>query len=359
MPELHTYRIRVAFLAVIVTFCMSCEEHGAEPAPVVKLTGHTLPIEALAYSPDGRLAVSGSRDETVRLWDLQSGKELRRFAGHTEQVVAVAFSPDGKLIASGSGDRNVARLNPKAPNDCSVRVWDVTSGKEVQRLEAHTFEACSVTFSPDGRTLASGGADRLCILWDVETGRERVRLPARNGPVESLTFSPDGGRLLCATSTRAKAEISLWNAGTAELIRTYGEAFMDVSCVAFSADGELIATGHDGRLAPPSGSLARGRDLYPDCSVRIWETRSGKLLHRFAWKDSGPADVAFSPGANRVGAISPGTIRMWKLPEGQALPPSEVEGGSSPAVLRVLPRGFIAITDNVDIFVYQSLSIAP
>ena len=100
-------------------------------------------MRSVAFSPDGTRLASGSFDNSVRLWDVVTGNEIRRFEGHTDWVLSVAFSPDATRLASGSYDR-------------TVRLWDVATGDEVRRFEGHTEVVYSVAFSPDGTRLASG-----------------------------------------------------------------------------------------------------------------------------------------------------------------------------------------------------------
>ena len=114
----------------------------------------------MAYSPDGTQIVSGGDDGTVRVWDAQSGEELRQFTGHTGPVNAVAYSPDGMQIVSAS-------------NDQTVRVWDVSttlntraqSGAELQRVTVHTGPVNAVAYSPDGTRIVSGSGDNTLRLW--------------------------------------------------------------------------------------------------------------------------------------------------------------------------------------------------
>jgi len=133
----------------------------------------------VAFSPDGKQVVSGSGDDTVRLWDAATGAPLQTLEGHTGWVSSVAFSPDGKQVVSGSGDD-------------TVRLWDAATGAPLQTLEGHTGWVCSVAFSPDGKQVVSGSGDDTVRLWDAATGTALQTLEGHTGPVTSVTFSPDG-----------------------------------------------------------------------------------------------------------------------------------------------------------------------
>ena len=124
------------------------------------LEGHEDEVRALAYSPDGSTLASGSRDNTVRLWDARSGEGLKTLEGHMDEVTSVAFSPDGFTLASGG-----------EWHDRTVRLWDVRNVSGLQILEGHAEEVTSVAFSPDGFTLASGSEDGTMLLWEY---RRRV-----------------------------------------------------------------------------------------------------------------------------------------------------------------------------------------
>jgi len=111
----------------------------------------------VAFSPDGRRVVSGSYDQTVRVWDAQTGAELACLRGHTDNVASVALSPDGRRLVSGSHDQ-------------TVRVWDAQTGAELAYLRGHTRGVLSVAFSPDGRRVVSGSLDRTARVWDAGSG---------------------------------------------------------------------------------------------------------------------------------------------------------------------------------------------
>jgi WD40 repeat protein len=109
-------------------------------------SGHTASVDSVAFSPDGRTALSGSSDKTVKLWDVATGKEIKTFSGHRSGVSSVAFSPDGRTALSGSGS-----------GDSTLKLWDVATGQEIRTLAGHMSSIKSVTFSPDGRYIMSGG----------------------------------------------------------------------------------------------------------------------------------------------------------------------------------------------------------
>ncbi|MDF5730205.1 MAG: hypothetical protein PUP92_19850, partial [Rhizonema sp. PD38] len=120
------------------------------------LGGHAKPVRSVSFSPDGLMLASASSDNTVKLWDARTGKEITTLTGHTNQVNSVSFSPDSLMLASAS-------------NDNTVKLWDTRTGKEIKTLRGHTNPVYSISFSPDGLMLASASADNTVKLWDTRT----------------------------------------------------------------------------------------------------------------------------------------------------------------------------------------------
>ncbi|MBU0510526.1 MAG: WD40 repeat domain-containing protein, partial [Chloroflexi bacterium] len=169
------------------------------------LETHTAWVNSVAFSPDGKTLASGSGDETIRLWDVETGQQIREaLTGNTAGVTSVAFSPDGKTLASGG---------------LTIRLWDVEMGQQIgEALTGHEYAVNSVAFSPDGKTLASSGG--LTIrLWDVETGQQiGEALTGHTAGVSSVAFSPDGKTLASGSGDET---IRLWDV---EMGQQIGEA---------------------------------------------------------------------------------------------------------------------------------------
>src|SRR2546425_10392797 len=143
---------------------------------LVLQTGHAKRVDGIAFSPDGRLLASGSADNTIKLWDTASKREVRTLTGHTGWIKAVAFRPDGQWLASGAIDGN-------------IKFWDVATGKELRNLSGNG-SASTLAFSPDGRWFAAGNMEKEIKLWDFK--REPLTLTGHNGFITSIAFSPDG-----------------------------------------------------------------------------------------------------------------------------------------------------------------------
>ncbi len=243
--------------------------------------GHTGGVRSVAFSPDGKYAVSGSDDQTLRLWLVSSGKELRKFEGHEAEVLSVAYSPDGSLIASGG-------------NDKTVKLWQSDTGNLLQSLEDHKREVLSVAFSPDGTLLASGAADRKILLWEVASGNLLHTFSGHGDWIRALAFSPDGAYLLSGSDDQT---LKLWDVGQKQLIRTLSESDYGITDLAFSPGGHYAISGSFGNL------------------MKLWNIETGETLGEFHGHTDWVYAVAFAPDGTHVLSGSwDTTLKLWETP---------------------------------------------
>lgn len=300
--------------------------HLVKGTPDWAIAGHTDGVNCVAFSPNGKQIASGSRDNTVRIWDVYSGQPyLHPFVGHRRWVRSVAFSPDGKHIVSGSMDNTVRVWNVRGGNlhlppfeghrggiwcvvfspsgkqiasasdDDTIRVWDALNGKQyLHPFEGHTASVKSVVFSPDGMQIASASDDGTIRIWDIQSGQ--LYLPpveANQGRVWSLAFSPNGKQIV---SGGDDGTVRVWDAQDGQrCIVSFKGHGSRVRVVVFSPDGKQIASSSEDR------------------TIRLWHIESGKLcLPPFEGHRGWVWSVAFSPNGKQI--VSGGddkTVRIW------------------------------------------------
>ncbi|KIJ26367.1 hypothetical protein M422DRAFT_272569 [Sphaerobolus stellatus SS14] len=262
---------------------------GKWPAMELTLTGHQAGINSVSFSPDREKVVSGSSDQTIRIWNAHTGELVSGpFQGHTGRVSSVAFSPDGERVVSGSDDQ-------------TIRIWNARTGEHVcGPFQGHTDSVRSIAFSPDGERVVSGSSDQTIRIWNSHTG-ELVTGPFQGHTdwVGSVAFSPDGERVVSGSSDQT---IQIWNACTGELVSGPFQGHTGwVRSVVFSPDGERVVSGSS------------------DQTIRIWNSHTGELVSGpFQGHTGWVSSVAFSPdGESVVSGSSDQTIRIWNSHTGE------------------------------------------
>jgi WD40 repeat protein len=248
-----------------------------------RLEGHDNSVRSVSFSPDGKTLASGSQDKTIKLWNLETGKEIRTLKGHNDYVNSISFSPDGKTLASGSGDK-------------TIKLWNLETGKEIRTLKGHNDYVYSVSFSPDGKTLASGGYDKKIKLWNPNTGTEIRTLKGHDNYVRSVSFSPDGKTLASGSYDKT---IKLWNPETGKEIRTLKGHNDYVYSVSFSPDSKTLASGSE------------------DKTIKLWNLETGKEIRTLKGHDNSVNSISFSPDSKTlVSGSGDKTIKLWNLKTG-------------------------------------------
>lgn len=350
-------RIARIGLAAALVMVVTSVARSQRPELVVETRDAHL-VWSVAISPDGHVLASGGSDHAIRLWDLVSDHESRTLTGHGERVNTVAFSPDSRILASGAGYVDV----PSESADNTIKLWDVASGQVLRTLGGHRDPVLSVAFSPDGRTLASGGDDVRIKLWDVASGRE---LRTMVGDAKSIAFSPDG-RILASGGDKT---IALWDVASGRKLRTLAGYRFGVESVAFSPDGRtLVAMATEGRdthdtievwdvasgresrtLVGPSASIGLtvafspdGRILasgWDDNTIRLWDVTSWRELRTIEGHSNGVSSIVFSPDGRYIFSGSwDGSDRLWDAASGNQLALMYVFGRNQWAVVDPVGR---------------------
>ncbi|MDP6513903.1 MAG: TIR domain-containing protein [SAR202 cluster bacterium] len=250
------------------------------------LEGHSGFIFRVACIPGGKFAVSGSSDRSLKVWDLNSGRCHATLEGHSEAVTSVAVTPDGKTVISGSYDR-------------SLKVWDLNSGRCHATLEGHSNVVAGLAVTPDGKTVISASTDSSLKVWDLESGKCRATLEGHTHGVSSVAVTPDGET---AISVSTDATLKVWNLESGKCRATIEGHTDHIWSVAVTPDGETVISGSE------------------DTTVKVWNLDSGRCRATFEGHSLGVYEVAVTPdGKTVVSASSDGTLRVWRLPSPDAV----------------------------------------
>ncbi len=265
-------------------------QHHLPPGLLLRrrLTGNTLGITRIAWSPSGHILASPSGDRTIKLWDTITGQILHTLSDHTDRINDAAWSPDGTVIASAS-------------DDATIKLWDTCTGKCLKTLKGHTAALMRVTFASDGQTLASGSDDGTVKLWEMRSGQNlntlTSMLTGQQTSVTSVAYSPEGNFLVVDYDN---GFVQLWNASTSRFWFIGG---MALTSIAWSPDGQHLAAGSE------------------DGMIRLWKVSDedqqsegpivleSQLEGHTDWITS----LSFSSDGRLLASKSwDGTVRLWR-----------------------------------------------
>ena len=311
-------------------------------------------VYAVAFSSDGRSALSGGgylypewtdgSDFAIRLWDVESGREVRRFEGHTGQVFSLVFAPDGRRFLSTS-------------NDGTVRLWDLASGKQLKRVDALPAFIRSLALFPDGRRFVVGGT-RDVQIWDLESGQKLQHWRDHAEIAYGVCVSPDGRFVLCGLGEARLGSLTgsliLYDVDSGDKLWEHQGAG-EIRSVFFLGDGQEamsaglgrpaqvwdVATGKLLRTFPVSTEGALATAVSPDerfvlaagfnppnSCLRVWNLQTGKL-EALLESHTVASGVAISPdGRLGLSVGADGAVRLWELP--QSVWPTELQSADEP-----------------------------
>jgi WD40 repeat protein len=275
-------------------------------------------IQRLAFSPDGKVLATShgynDRPGQVKLWDARTGTLTATLTGPEGEdgVHELAFSPDGAILAGSVASMH----NFQLPS--SVILWDVAGRRVTRTLRGHTATITALAFSPDGRTLASGGGDATVRFWDVASGREAGRLKVDIEWPRAIVYAPDGQTLAVAYGEALK----LWDMAGRHFRATLEPGGFWVHSVAFAPDGRTLAA--SGMIVQPNNQVRDGQVRLYDMISRPHRRRATLILDPGGppWVNAGKdsfGDVVFTPNGRRVISNRVGTIVMWDAASGVEL----------------------------------------
>ncbi len=351
--------------------CWPKNEIWNQKSPLIStLIGHNDSVQSVDITPDGRIAVSGSNDKTIRVWDIKSLICLRILVGHTDTVNSVKLTPDGRMAVSGSSDKTLRVWNLENWNclriisghtdaimgvsitpdgrravsvslDKSLRIWDLKNGHCIRKLVGHTDRVHCVDITPDGRKAVSGGADKSVKIWDLERGNY-LGIPGHDWTITSVKVTLNGLHILSVSRDKSVRIRDLEGSGFREKIIGFHDQPLETVCMtpdskrAASAGFDhtievwdlaskrslRVLLGHTGIIWSVS-ITADGRRLVSgsdDCTVKIWDLESDVSASNLEGHDQKVTRICVTKNEQLIATASyDSTVRIWDLKSAECI----------------------------------------
>lgn len=341
--------------------------------PVAVLKAHSSDVLDLAFSPDGRVALSSASDGGLILWDLFDAAQIQRLVGHGDMVYDVALSPDGKQALSSSG----SSAPSVAVKDASIRLWDLETGQQIKHKAIPVNVIFQVAISPDGRTALMATDQPSITVWDLASWSETGSLEGHYAAVTSIEFASDGQQAL---SLGVDGTMILWDVPHLQALRTIKIPGQGLWSLSISQDGHfaLSDSGNSSMILwdletgkqvhsfirndPPDEPGSSGMAFLPDGNIAIscdhdgnlieWDLESGREIRRIGEHPSLRTRIVITKdGRLALTSGMDGTLMLWDLKKGELVRRSSGHGTIFDLVLS--PDSLSALFGTSDTTIYQ------
>ncbi len=250
------------------------------------LKGHTGNVTCLALSPKEDIVVSGSKDHTLKIWEIQTGNCLLTLKGHRGPVASVDISPNGRFVLSGSQDK-------------TLRLWELETGRCIHCMEGHDLWVEHVLFTPDGRRVISGSRDNTIKIWERKNGHKLYSLTSHSDLISCLKITPDGQYIVSGSHDRT---LRIWETESGQCLHNLEKHTEHVKCITCHPTKPLMLSGGwDGRMY-------------------LWDIQKGECICEYAGHENWINDVCITPDGTRVLSASlDKTVKVWNLETGECL----------------------------------------
>ena len=315
LAEIHEFILKLQAGAARPWLCpLKSALHPPGTGLLQTLYGHDRWISDVALTADGRRAVSASYDFTLKVWDMESGRELRTIMGHSGVPLGVAVSEDGRQAVSSY-------------TDGTLKVWDLETGRELWTLKGHSAEIKGIAISADGKRAISASGDKTLKVWDLETGLQLHVFVGHLAWVNAVAISSSSSRAISASADRS---LKVWDLLNRRLLHTFEGHTDDVTAVAISRDGSRAVSASD------------------DKSLKLWDVQNGRELRTLEGHHNEITDVAMNAvGRVAVSASNDTILTVWNLDNGQEV--RTLDGHSERVTgVALSADGHLAISSSYD-----------